>query len=226
MPGQQDIMQFSKKLAPCILLLAGGQQALAHAVNLDLEKALTRDVVGFYLNLGIEHIVPLGTDHILFVLALCLLSNQLKTIFWQATAFTIAHSISLALSMKGTVHLPAGVVEPLIALSIVFVAVENVLTGELKAWRVLVVFLFGLIHGLGFAAVLNDIGLPRNKFFTSLLSFNAGVEIGQVIIILLTFLLLVFPLRDRPWYKKRVVFPLSVLIAVLAAYWTIERTFS
>ncbi|MGN6402389.1 MAG: HupE/UreJ family protein [Flavisolibacter sp.] len=198
----------------------------AHTVNLALEKAPTQDVVWFYLKLGIAHIVPSGIDHILFVVALCLLNTKLRTILWQATAFTVAHSITLALSMKGVVTLPADIVEPLIALSIVFVAVENILISELKVWRILIVFMFGLIHGLGFAAALNEIGLPRNKFFTSIISFNAGVEIGQIMVILSVFLLLIFPLGKKPWYKKRVVYPISMLIALIAAYWTVQRMFA
>jgi hydrogenase/urease accessory protein HupE len=198
----------------------------AHTVNLALEKAPTQDVVWFYLKLGIAHIVPTGIDHILFVVALCLLNTKLRTILWQATAFTVAHSITLALSMKGVVTLPADIVEPLIALSIVFVAVENILISELKVWRILIVFMFGLIHGLGFAAALNEIGLPRNKFFTSIVSFNAGVEIGQIMVILSVFLLLIFPLGKKPWYKKRVVYPISMLIALIATYWTAQRIFS
>ena len=150
-----------------------------HTINYALEKAPTNHVILFYLKLGINHIIPEGTDHILFVVGLCLLSTRIKTILWQATAFTVAHSITLALSMKSIIMAPGAVVEPIIALSILFVAVENILLDELKPWRVLVVFLFGLIHGMGFASALNEIGLPRNKFFTSILSFNAGVEIGQ-----------------------------------------------
>ena len=198
----------------------------AHTVNLALEKAPTQDVVWFYLKLGIAHIVPSGIDHILFVVALCLLNTKLRTILWQATAFTVAHSITLALSMKGVITLPADIVEPLIALSIVFVAVENILISELKVWRILIVFMFGLIHGLGFAAALNEIGLPRNKFFTSIISFNAGVEIGQIMVILSVFLLLIFPLGNKPWYKKRIVYPISMLIALIAAYWILQRIFA
>jgi hypothetical protein len=144
---------------------------------------------------------------------------------WQATAFTVAHSITLALSMKGIINLPAGLVEPIIALSILFVAIENILLTDLKASRIIIVFLFGLIHGLGFAASLNEIGLPRNKFFTSILSFNIGVELGQIAVIMAAFLLIVLPLGKKPWYKKWVVYPLSILIALVALYWTIERVF-
>ena len=162
-------------------------------------------------------------DHILFVVALCLLNNKLKTILWQATAFTVAHSITLALSMKSIIELPSGIVEPIISLSIVFVAIENLLLSELKPWRILLVFIFGLIHGLGFASALNEIGLPPGKFFTSILSFNLGVEAGQVIVILAVFLMLIFPFGKASFYKKRIVYPLSFIIALIGAYWTIER---
>lgn len=195
----------------------------AHNINYALEKAPTGDVAAYYAKLGIEHIIPYGLDHILFVVALCLLSRKLKTILWQATAFTVAHSITLALSMKGIIAIPSAVVEPIIALSIVFVAVENVLLNQLKPWRIGVVFLFGLIHGLGFASVLNEIGLPPDRFFLSLLSFNVGVEIGQLLVIAIVFALLILPFGKRPLYRRAIVFPLSVCIALTALWWTVER---
>ena len=99
------------------------------------------------------------------------------------TAFTVAHSITLGLSIYGVVALPPRVVEPLIALSIAYVAIENLITRELHAWRIGVVFLFGLLHGLGFAGVLRELGLPRGEFLTALLSFNVGVELGQLSVI-------------------------------------------
>ena len=206
-------------------MLLGGTNLFAHTINYQLELAPTQDVVLFYLKLGFQHIVPNGFDHILFVVGLCLLSTKIKTILWQATAFTVAHSITLALSMKGLIVTPPALVEPIIALSIVFVAVENILLTELKPWRVLVVFMFGLIHGMGFASSLNEIGLPRNKFFTSILSFNLGVELGQVAVIVGVFALIILPMGKKPWYRKYVVFPLSGIIALIAAYWTVERLF-
>ncbi len=202
-----------------------GYVAQAHTINYVLEKAPTNDVIWFYLKLGFTHIIPEGFDHILFVTGLCLLSNKIKVILWQATAFTVAHSITLALSMKNVIVAPSSIVEPIIALSILFVAVENLLLSELKPWRIVLVFLFGLIHGLGFASSLNEIGLPRNKFITSILSFNVGVEIGQITVITAVFVLLVIPFGKSPNYRKRIVFPLSILIALIALYWTIERTF-
>ena len=121
--------------------------------------------------------------------------------------------------------LPAEVIEPIIALSIMFVAIENILFAELKPWRVGIVFIFGLIHGLGFASSLNEIGLPRNQFLTSILSFNVGVEAGQVLVIAAVFALLILPFGKKPWFKKAIIWPLSALIALIAAWWTVERIF-
>jgi hypothetical protein len=204
-------------------LVASG--SFAHTVNYALEKAPVNHVIWYYLGLGFHHIIPQGFDHILFVIGLCLLSNKIKVILWQATAFTVAHSITLALSMKNIIVAPGAVVEPIIALSILFVALENILLSELKPWRILLVFLFGLVHGLGFASSLNEIGLPRNQFATSILSFNLGVEFGQIAIILMVFLFVVKPLGRKLNYRKQVVFPLSVLIGLTAFYWTVQRVF-
>ena len=215
----------SRIFAAFIVMLLASGNLFAHTINYQLEQAPTGDVILFYLKLGFEHIVPNGFDHILFVVGLCLLSTKIKTILWQATAFTVAHSITLALSMKGLIVTPPALVEPIIALSIVFVAVENILLTELKPWRVLVVFLFGLIHGMGFASSLNEIGLPRNKFFTSIVSFNVGVELGQIVVIVSVFVLIIFAFGKKPWYRKFVVYPLSAVIAIIAVWWTVERLF-
>jgi len=197
--------------------------AFGHTINYQLETASVHNVVSYYTMLGVRHIIPLGFDHILFVTGLCLLNTRWKTIIWQASAFTVAHSITLGLSMKGIVTLSPLVVEPLIALSIVFVAVENIILNELKPWRILVVFLFGLVHGLGFASSLNEIGLPRNRFLTSILSFNLGVEAGQLAVILLIFGLFVVPFKQKESYRKIIAYSLSLAIAGIASYWTIER---
>jgi hypothetical protein len=220
--------KMNKRFKTFLLFIAGvcmASPVFAHTINYALEKAPTQHVVWYYLQLGVRHIIPEGFDHILFVVSLCLLSTKIKTILWQATAFTVAHSITLALSMKSIIIAPSAVVEPIISLSILFVAVENILLTRLKPWRVGIVFMFGLIHGMGFASSLNEIGLPRNKFYTSILSFNGGVEIGQIAVITLTFLLLIIPMGRKPWYKKRVVYPLSAAIGCIAAFWTIQRVF-
>ncbi|MEQ1800980.1 MAG: HupE/UreJ family protein [Gammaproteobacteria bacterium] len=183
----------------------------------------TTEVFRDYTVLGFTHILPKGLDHILFVLGIFLLSVHWRPLLYQVTAFTVAHSITLALSLYGVISLPASVVEPLIALSIVYVAVENVVVGRLRPWRVWVVFGFGLLHGLGFAGVLTEIGLPRGEFLPALIAFNVGVELGQLAVISLALLTVGLWFRDRPWYRARIVIPASLLIATVGAYWTVGR---
>ena len=120
---------------------------------------------------------------------------------------------------------PAYIIEPVIALSIMFVAIENIITDKLKPARIIIVFIFGLIHGMGFASALTELGLPKNQFFTSLITFNIGVELGQITIILLAWFLIGKWFADKPWYRKRIVIPISLIIAIIGLYWTIERTF-
>jgi hypothetical protein len=136
-----------------------------------------------YIPVGFDHIVPLGLDHILFVLGLFFLSTQFRPLLWQVSAFTIAHTLTLALAALGYVSIPASVVEPLIAASIVFVAIENILSRGLSRWRPVIVFCFGLLHGLGFASVLEEFGLPDGTFVAALIGFNVGVELGQLSVI-------------------------------------------
>jgi hypothetical protein len=183
----------------------------------------TAEVFRDYTVLGFTHILPKGLDHILFVLGIFLLSVHWRPLLYQVTAFTVAHSITLALSLYGVISLPASVVEPLIALSIVYVAVENIVIGELRPWRVWVVFGFGLLHGLGFAGVLTELGLPEGEFLPALIAFNVGVELGQLTVISLALLTVGLWFRDRPWYRARIVIPGSLLIAATGIYWTIER---
>lgn len=199
--------------------------AMAHTIADDLSNLSQGDAAWTYFELGFTHILPLGIDHVLFVLALFFLSPKLKTVFWQATAFTVAHSITLGLVMYGFVDPPAYLIEPIIALSIAFVALENLVTDQLKWWRTLVVFGFGLIHGFGFAGVLSELGLPSEYFITALLTFNLGVEIGQITVILAAYLLVGVWFGKRVWYRKRIVYPASIIIAITAFYWTIERVF-
>ena len=182
------------------------------------------EIVGQYLKLGFTHILPKGLDHILFVLGLFLLSRKARPLLLQVTSFTIAHTVTLALSIYGLVSLPSSIVEPLIALSIVFVAVENVLTSELRPSRIGLVFAFGLLHGLGFAGVLSELGLPRSEFLPALISFNLGVETGQLAVIGLAFLA-VGLFRNRAWYRQAVVVPASCAIAAVGLYWSIQRAF-
>lgn len=193
---------------------------------IDLSKSFTRptrlEIARQYLWLGYTHILPKGLDHILFVLGIFLLSRRWQTMLVQVTAFTVAHSITLGLSIYGIVSLPARIVEPLIALSIAYVAVENLFTRDLKPWRVALVFTFGLLHGLGFAGVLRELGLPREEFLTALLTFNLGVEGGQLTVIAAA-LLITAPVMNRRWYRQRIVVPASIVIAAIGLYWTIAR---
>jgi hydrogenase/urease accessory protein HupE len=176
-----------------------------------------------YLVLGYTHILPKGLDHILFVVGLFLLSTRLRPLLLQITSFTVAHTVTLALGVTGVVQLPAGIVEPLIAASIVYVCVENILTDKLQRWRTAVVFGFGLLHGLGFAGVLAEIGISSASFVTALVAFNVGVELGQVTVIAGCFLLVGLWFHDQPWYRSRVTIPASAVIAVIGAYWFVER---
>ena len=204
----------------CLPLAAG-----AHTVDYQLAQMPQSDVFRQYLQLGFTHILPLGLDHILFVLGIFFLGNRMRTVLWQATAFTIAHSITLGLAMYGFIRPLPAVVEPIIALSIFFVAVENLLARELKPGRLALVFLFGLVHGMGFAGVLTELGLPPSRYALALFSFNIGVEMGQIVVILGAYWLVGKWFADRPWYRARVVNPISFVMALIAFYWTFERTF-
>jgi hypothetical protein len=161
--------------SPEIVLSGGGQQNAWQAFVT-------------YIPVGFDHILPKGLDHILFVLGLFFLSTHVKPLVWQVSAFTAAHTVTLALGALGLVTLPGSIVEPLIAASIVYVAVENIFSSGLSRWRPLVIFGFGLLHGLGFASVLGEFGLPQDQFIPALIGFNIGVEIGQLTVIAIMFL--------------------------------------
>jgi hypothetical protein len=180
--------------------------------------------IGRYLTLGFHHIIPEGTDHILFVLGLFLFSARFGPLLWQVSAFTVAHSVTVGLAIYGVLRLPPAVTEPLVAASIVYVAVENIFTKELKPWRYAVVFGFGLVHGLGFARAFAQVGLPRQSFLTGLVGFNLGVECGQLAVIAGAFLAVGW-FRHRPWYRRAIVIPASSVIALIALAWTVQRVF-
>lgn len=168
----------------------------------------TFGVVLSYIEIGFTHIIPKGLDHILFILGIFLFSSRLRPLFWQVTMFTIAHTITLGLSMNGIISLPANIVEPLIALSIAYVGVENVFARNLHNSRLLLVFAFGLLHGLGFAGMLSDFGMPDEAFAIALISFNVGVELGQIALILAGYFLL------SMWFGRKTGTALSSLYRV------------
>lgn len=178
-----------------------------------------------YIPVGFDHILPKGTDHILFVLGLFFLSLHLRPLLLQVSAFTLAHTVALALGASGIVSVPASIVEPLIAASIVYVAVENILSSGLSRWRPVVVFGFGLLHGLGFASVLGEFGLPQDQFIPALLGFNIGVELGQLCVIGLAWLCVGLWFGKKSWYRSRIAIPFSAAIALVGAWWFVERVF-
>lgn len=178
-----------------------------------------------FIPVGFDHIVPKGLDHILFVMGLFLLSTRLRPLLWQVTSFTAAHTVTLGLASLGVIAVNPAVVEPLIAISIVYVAVENILAKDMMRWRPVLVFAFGLLHGMGFATVLGEFGLPEQGFIPALLGFNVGVELGQICVILICFAAFGFWFGSKPWYRARISVPLSVLIAAVGAYWAVERMF-
>ena len=190
------------------------------------------EVVQTYTVLGIEHILT-GFDHLCFVLALVMIVGFNRRLIWTVTAFTAAHSITLALATLGVIHVPRPPVEATIALSIVFVASEIVQQqrgreglATKKPW--LVAFAFGLLHGLGFAGALAEIGLPTNTIPLALLFFNIGVEIGQLLFIVAVFgasRLLLLAAANRVELKRAAIVP-AYLIGGIASYWTIERVIS
>ncbi len=183
-------------------------------------------LAGFYryVVLGFEHIVPKGLDHILFVLGLFFFSMQLRPILLQITAFTLAHTVTLAAASAGIISVPANIVEPLIAASIVYIAVENIFQPNLTWSRTLIIFGFGLLHGLGFASVLGQIGVDPNRFFIDLIGFNLGVEIGQITVIMAAFMAVGLWFGHLSWYRSRIAVPASAVIALIGAFWVVERT--
>lgn len=175
-----------------------------------------------YLKLGFKHIVPEGTDHILFVLGLFFLGISWRKLLSQTTVFTVAHATTLFLSTYGIFELPSRFVEPAIALSISFIGLENVFSPRLGVMRLLVVFAFGLIHGFGFASSLSEVPFPKRDFMGALLGFNLGVDAGQLFIILLATLA-VGGFRKRPWFRSRIAIPSSLVIAAIGLFWAGER---
>ena len=213
------------KFLAFIILFFCSPPLFAHVLPYNLLEMAQGEIGWVYFKMGFTHIIPLGFDHILFILGVYLLKPKLKTVIWQATAFTVAHSITLGLAIYGYIKPPSSIIEPVIALSIVFIGVENIITTELKWWRLVVIFIFGLIHGCGFAGALAEAGLPEKDFLLGLISFNVGVEAGQIAVILIAYFLFGRWFSDKPWYRKKIAIPLSICISIVAFYWTIDRTF-
>lgn len=178
--------------------------------------------LALYLRLGFRHIVPEGADHILFVLGLFFLGITWRKLLSQTTVFTVAHATTLFLSTYGIFSLPSRYVEPAIALSIAFIATENVVKPKLGPGRLAIVFGFGLVHGLGFASSLSDIPFPKTDFIVALLGFNFGVDLGQLFVIALAFLA-VGGFRNRAWFRRGIAIPCSLAIAAVGLFWCVQR---
>ena len=219
-------------------LISGGESSPAIALSGGDQLTEWQSFTS-YIPVGFDHILPQGLDHILFVLGLFFLSIHLRPLIWQVTAFTLAHTVTLALGALGLVTVPGSIVEPLIAASIVYVAIENIFARGLTKWRPAVIFGFGLLHGLGFASVLGEFGLPEDQFIPALIGFNVGVEVGQLTVIALAFVLIwlgVLAARraklagveemvgEYPVMFRAISVTGSLIIALIGIYWVIERT--
>lgn len=204
-------------------VLVPGAESHPYPLTGPAATAAAGETAGRMFGLGFTHILPKGLDHILFVLGLALLSPRPRPLVVQISAFTLAHTLTLALSTYGVVRLSPRVVEPLIALSIVYVAAENLLTTRLRASRVILVCAFGLLHGLGFAGALGELGWPQGRRLLALLAFNAGVEAGQVAVVALA-LLLVAGWAAAGFDRLRLVRGASIAIAAVGAFWAVSRT--
>ncbi len=217
-----------------VVLIGGGDnapQALLDAANVAVTLSAPApplfSTLGRYLATGIEHIF-LGYDHTAFLVAVVLWARRLAPVIKIVTAFTIAHSITLSLATLDVIVIPSTIVEPAIAASIVYVALENFFTRDIDSrWRV--TFVFGLIHGFGFAGALREIGLPTNAVATALAAFNIGVEIGQVAIVSIVVPALIASDRlmavdrTKPARAAPLVYALSALITLLGGYWFLTR---
>jgi hydrogenase/urease accessory protein HupE len=222
-PGARQIVLIGEgAAAPQALLDASNTKVTLSAPAPPLTSTMQR-----YLLTGIEHIF-LGYDHVAFLVAIVLWARRLVPVIKIVTAFTIAHSITLSLAALNIVVIPGVVVEPAIAASIVFVATENFFSRDIDGrWRV--AFVFGLIHGFGFASALREVGLPTNAVVTALVAFNLGVEIGQVAIVsivipaLIALDRLMSADRTKPARVASLVYAISMLISLLGCYWLFTR---
>ena len=211
-----------------LIIWSGGSQQFAFGADArETSVAVTKEAhasrgAGSFFPLGIEHILT-GYDHLLFLLALMLRGGGLWSLLKIITAFTVAHSITLALAALDLVVLPSALVESVIALSIAYVALENLLPRYAVSRRWAVSFLFGLMHGFGFSSVLREIGLPKENLLLSLLNFNLGVEVGQLTVVLLVVPILM-RLKSKPW-EPRMVATISGVILAVGLVLFVDRAF-
>ncbi len=206
------------------LLLERGERSPPFPLEGEVRPLSQAQVLRRYVVLGFTHILPLGLDHILFVLGLFLFRVEFRSLLWQISSFTLAHTLTLGLGIYGMVSLPTRPVEALIALSIVYIAAENITVRQVGRARLLAIFLFGLLHGLGFAGVVIELGLPLGEKALALFSFNLGVELGQIAVLAGAFLVL-GPFRSSPARFRSVSVGGSILIGLIGLFWFWQRLF-
>ena len=180
-------------------------------------------VIPKFFGSGFTHILPNGPDHILFILGLFFLTRTFGVLLFQMTLFTLAHSLTLGLSIYGFLSVPTQVVEIAIALSIAFIAIENLFHDHLSRWRPWVVFGFGLVHGLGFAHSFQETLVNSDDFLAALFSFNLGIEFGQLAVVGIAYAVVAVWWK-RDWYRAAIARPASALIAASGLYWALERS--
>lgn len=186
------------------------------------------DNVGTFIEFGFQHIIPQGLDHVLFVIALYLNARNWPSLILQVTTFTVAHTITLGLASTGLISGPGNIIEPLIAVSITALALEAIVFKEPNAWRLPVIFAFGLLHGLGFGSVMK-VYLENADLSAGLVGITVGVELGHLAVLVATGLVaflvqLALKGANRPGlYRPAFVMPVAALIALVGAYWTLQR---
>jgi len=186
------------------------------------------DNVGTFIEFGFQHIIPQGLDHVLFVVALYLNARNWPSLILQVTTFTLAHTITLGLAATGILSSPGDIIEPLIAVSIIVLALEAILAPKGTAWRLPVIFTFGLLHGLGFGSVMR-VYLENADLSAGLIGITIGVELGHLLVLVVTGLAafavqLALKTANRPGlYRPAFVIPVAGLIALVGAYWALQR---
>ena len=203
--------------------LQAGLQTDKIFIKSENTQSIFKSIINYFF-LGIQHIIPKGLDHILFIVGLFFFSVTLRPLLIQVTMFTIAHSITLIFVSVSYINVNPLIVEPIIALSIAYVGIENIFKQYVKEYlRYIIIFFFGLLHGLGFALVLSDIGYQSSKLILNLISFNLGIEAAQIFIILSLYVLLGIKFSNKKYYRYIFQVPVSLFIALVGIYWFFER---
>lgn len=176
-----------------------------------------------FVGIGFDHVIPLGWDHILFIVGMALSSLLWRKLLVLVSLFTLAHTLTLGLAMYGLVEISPQIIEPLIAFSIAYVAIENLIIQQSMIRQSLVIFFFGLIHGLGFATMLKEFEMTQDSFLTTLIGFNVGVEIAQVAIVLAVVAILLLMRKFALNYRRLAIIPTSIIISIIGIWWGVER---